>query len=249
MSGTVADTFEAYRVAVNKPFLDDPDGRAWQRTLGRLMDESFSRTYEARVARFPSECPADGLQYIGSERGIERCIGESETSYRYWLKHAWELWRIAGSATVHQINLGRMGCLSVEVRRRRDFSGVPASPYIYINRFARSVWAQFDVILERPMPWSVRLWGAPPPWGVGLWGSTMTVDQREQVRRLLRTFRSGHDTATYVWMNFGSGKLWGIGPWGLGVWGATGPVSGLIVGELHWAQRNLCPAVAVGFGV
>lgn len=239
----VATLFESFRVAANKPFCDDPAGRAWQRTLGRLMDDSFERVYAARLARFPSDVPTDGLQYIASERQVEQAIGESEANYRGVLKRAWELWRIAGSQDVHKFNLARMGCLSVTIKRRHDLSGVPAHPNPYINAFARDVWAQFDVILQQPMPWNLRVWGTDPPWGVGVWGPTnMTMAQTSQLRRLLRTFRAAHDTPMYVWMYFGGGRLWGIGFWGEGVWkGGSGPLIRFVVGETHWEQRGLVP--------
>lgn len=204
------------------------------------MDESFERVYEARLARFPTQSATDGLQYIGGERGVERAIGEAEADYREVLRTAWELWRIAGSADVHKYNLGRMGCLNVEVRRRRDLAGVPDGPCPYVTAFARDVWAQFDVILQRPMPWVLKAWGPTDAWGNGLWGVTATAAQRDQIIRLLRTFRAGHDTPTYVWMYFGSGKIWGLGPWGTGVWtGGSGPLLRLLVGEQHWTQRGL----------
>lgn len=235
----VTDLFEAFRVAANKPFLDDAVGRAWQRTLGRLMDESFARVYEARLARFPTDAPSDGLQYIAAERGVERAIGEAESDYREVLRRAWELWRIAGSQDVHKYNLGRMGCQNVIIVRRREFSGVAPGPTPYVTAFARDVWAQFDVILENPMPWRLRYWDPSDRWGTGVWGTTATSAQLAQVVRLLRTFRAGHDTPTYLWMHFGGGSLWGIGAWGPPrVWGGAGPVQRLVVGEPEWKLRG-----------
>ncbi len=242
MAYDIAQTFAAYRVALNKPFLGagraNSAGSRWQRALGQAQDETFNRFFQAREARFPSYCASDGLQYIAGERGVERCIGESEADYREVLRNAWNLWARAGTDAVHQFNLARMGCPNVEVVRRADFSDVALDPAPYVTAFARDVWAQFDVIIEKPMPWTLRAWGTGT-WGTGVWGSTITTDQIEQIRRLLRTFRAAHDTPTYIWLHFGSGRLWGIGRWGSGVWGGSGEAQRLLCGETHWAQRGL----------
>ncbi len=239
MALTVADTFSQLRTILNKPFLRNEPGVAWQATLGQLQDESFDRVVQANTQRMPSFASLDGLQYLASERELERAIGESENNYREVLRTAWNIWAIAGTAQSHISALGRMGCGSVTIKRRADFSFIAPDPNIYVTAFARDVWAQFDIILQKPMPWGIRVWGSPPVWGVGLWGSTMTSAQHDQLIRLLRQFRSGHDTPTYLWMHFGSGKLWGIGVWGVGVWGGTGPIQRLLVGEQQWYQRGL----------
>jgi hypothetical protein len=57
------------------------------------------------------------------------------------------------------------------------------------------------------------------------------------VRRFARTFRAGHDTPMWLWLNFGSGTMWGVGTWGQGVWGGSGPVTKILAGEPHWRQR------------
>ncbi len=122
--------------------------------------------------------------------------------------------------------------------RRADFSDVAPDPSPYVTAFARDVWAQFDVVIEKPMPWALRAWGSGT-WGTGVWGSTITTDQVEQMRRLLRTFRAAHDTPTYIWLHFGSGRLWGIGLWGSGVWGGSGDTQRLLCGGQSWFQRRL----------
>ena len=57
----------------------------------------------------------------------------------------------------------------------------------------------------------------------------------------LRTFRAAHDTPTYIWLHFGSGRLWGIGVWGSGGWGGSGETQRLLCGEVTWQQRGLVP--------
>ncbi len=237
LSVSINDTFESLRVATNKQFLNGKWGRAYQSTLGRLMDESLNRVVQARVARLPSFCPEDGLQYIASERQLERAIGETITDYREVLRTAWSIWATAGSAQAHVSSLGRMGFGSVQVKRRHDFNGVP-DEHPYVRAFARDVWAQFDVVCQKPMPWQMRYWGAGV-WGAGVWGFSAQVAQVDQMKRFLRLFRAGHDTPTYVYLNFGSGQLWGVGNWGKGLWGGNGVSTRLLVGEDHWLQRGL----------
>ncbi len=234
---SVNDTFEALRVSLNKQFLNGPWGRAWLSTLGRLMDESVNRLVQARVARLPSFCPEDGLQYIASERQLERAFGESIGDYREILRTAWSIWAMGGSTQAHINSLGRMGFGSVTIKRRHDFYGIP-DQIPYVRAFARDVWAQFDTICQKPMPWQIRLWGTGT-WGTGVWGLTAQTSEIDQFKRFLRLFRAGHDTPTYAYFNVGAGQLWGLGVWGTGVWGGTGNTVRLLVGEDHWSQRGL----------
>ncbi len=235
---SINETFEALRQSLNKQYLSGRWGRAWQSTLGRLLDESMNRVVQARVARLPSFCPIDGLQYIASERQLERAVGETISDYREVLRTAWSVWAVGGSAQAHVNSLGRMGFGSVVVKRRRDFYGVP-DEQPYVRAFARDVWAQFDVICSKPMPWQLRIWALSDTWGSGVWGLTAQTSEIEQMKRFLRLFRAGHDTPTYAYFNFGSGQLWGLGAWGLGVWGGAGNSVRLLVGEDHWTQRGL----------
>lgn len=232
----VADSFAAFRQVNKKWFGDDPKFKAFQGALGSLYDDCFERWVEAAQARLPSYCAADGLQFIGQERGLERGISESEDGYRGVLRAAWTAWAIAGSAAGHQYHLGRLGFEAVSVRRRREFAGLPPTGTPYLDAFQRDVWAQFDLILGRPMPWRARYWGSGT-WGSRVWGADATPQQVAQVRRFARTFRAGHDTPMWLWLNFGAGQLWGVGAWGSGVWGGSGSVVKMLVGEPHWQQR------------
>lgn len=249
MAVSVAETFAQLRLILNKPFLQDSVGRAWQGTLGAGQDRSYDRVSQARLQRMPTKCTSDGLQYLASERELEQAIGEPQDSYREVVRQAWTVWAIVGSAQGDINALNRMNCLNVRIRRRKDFAGVAPYGIPYIDAFARDVWAQFDTILEQPMGWSLRYWGSGT-WGTGVWGTTMTQAQLQQLRRLLRNFRSAHDTPMYVWMHFGGGSLWGLGAWDPArVWGGTGPVQRYVVGEIHWATRGLVPASVVGYDV
>jgi hypothetical protein len=109
---------------------------------------------------------------------------------------------------------------------------------LYVRTFARMVWSQFDVVVDRPHPWSAKLWGAGF-WGGSNWGSSATTDEVNLVKRLLRQFRAGHDTPTYVVVNLTDGALWGSTSWGATTWGASGDTAVWLVGEPHWESRGL----------
>ncbi len=236
----VTETFEAFRKAQNKPFLNDSAGIAWQATLGAGQDDSMERVVEAGNSRFPDDVATDGLQYIGSERQLERGFNETEASYRSVLRNAWSVWAEGGSQQSHIDWMARLGFGKVFVRRRREFSGLTPSGVPYIDTFTKDVWAQFDLIAQKPMPWRARYWGTGT-WGTGVWGISATSAEVAQVIRLARQFRAGHDTPMWLHLHFGSGSIWGIGVWGSGVWGGSGPVIRLLIGEPHWKNRGLIP--------
>ncbi len=235
----VADTFAQFRKTLNKGFLNDRAGIAWQTTLGGQMDASFNRIVEAVNSRFPSYCASDGLLFIGAERNLEQGFNESESDYRGILRSAWAVWAQAGTADSHSFNLGRLGFQKVIIKRRRDLSGLPpAGLGPYVDAFTRDVWAQFDIICQKPMPWSATYWGTGS-WGTGSWGTTATPAQLEQVKRFARTFRAAHDTPMWLHLQFGPGQIWGLGAWGTGVWAATPGLISILIGEPHWTQRGL----------
>lgn len=248
----MADNYVAFRIARNKVFVDLPLtlivegrvipqprwGKRWQVAMGELNNESINRLLQAKAARYPSFAPSDGLPYIGNERGIERLFNETEGEYRRVLQQAWLLWQKGGSNAGHQANLGDRAKFGViTIRRRKEFSP-GADPRPYVNAFVRDVWAQFDVFITRPQLWNLRRWG-DGRWGEQVWGFTATQAQLEQVKRLLRTFRAGHNTPTYLFIDWGQGQRWGLGVWGTGTWAGSGVLVKILVGEEHWAQRGL----------
>lgn len=255
MAGSITVTYKELRGQIlNKDFLRGKWGTSWQEVMGSAWDAELVRQVFARRSRWPDWCPSDGLQYIGGERGLERVLLmgagagiEDEGLYRGRLRTAWTIWQEAGSQQGDFDALRWTGLTSVSVHRRKDWSMPDDSPLIasaYVRAFQRSVWAQFDVLIDRPHPWQAIFWGSGFRWGDGTtWGSTASVAEIEQLRRLLRRFRSGHDTPTWIAVNLSSGgKVWGNFAWGDGsLWGAGLPTTTVkwLCGEQHWAPRGL----------
>lgn len=229
-----------------KPFFDGPDGRAWQRVFGQRMDTELARLYEAKRVRYPHYCPTDGLYFLAAERGLERInvaqLVETELAHRDRLHDAWGIWQRAGSQAAHVESFGWCGLLNVHVYRRHEWSWPQEAGGLYVQTFARSVWSQFDVLINRPHPWQGVHWGDGNNWGDGwTWGSTATVGEINLLRRLVRDRKAAHDTGTYLILNLNNGRVWGDWIWGDGgLWGGSGdPPLAIVIGEDHWTTRGL----------
>lgn len=232
---------------LQKPPTDGPNGRAWQQVCGGAMDTEFSKLFYAVACRFPTQTPTDALFYLAEERKIDRMriVGgagalEPETTFRLRLKHAWTVWGIAGSQQSVVDEFNWMGISTAQVLRRVDFSTPPPVGSVWVQAFAQQVWAQFDIMIRRPMPIGPLVWGAFY-WGTPTWGSTLTVAEIDQIRRTVRRYKSGHDTATYLYLAFTTGALWGTFVWGASgiTWGGDGEVVPIIIGEEDWVTRGI----------
>ncbi len=251
MSTTTALTYAELRsqVLIRSP-LDDEFGRAWQEAMGEVMDEQLVRTQWAARAGWPEWAPEDALLYIGEERLLEQVelmggagAREEVGLYRTRLREAWDIHALGGTQDIHEDSFGWTGLTNVQVFRRKEWSmpiednSVPD----YVKAFQRSVWSQFDVLIEHPHPWSGIYWGASGLlWGAFHWGSTATSAEIDQLRRLLWNFRAAHDTPMWIVVNLGHGKIWGGFHWGDGsMYSTATDVVRWLVGEPHWRQRGL----------
>lgn len=233
---------------LQKPCFSGPSGSAWQNTMGGAMDVQVNRLFYAVQCRYPEFAPLDSLYYIANERGLERVllIGtggtlEPEALHRLRLKHAWQIWAVSGSQQGHKDELGWMGLNAVQVLRRKEFSSPPLVGSAYVQAFAHQVWSQFDILVRKPMPITELLWGGGWTYGDGsTWGSSLSTVEIEQIRRVVREHKSAHDTATYLYLDFNGGAIFGAFRWGDGTtYGGTGSVTTLIIGEAEWARRGL----------
>lgn len=233
---------------LQKPCFSGPNGAAWQGVFGGAMDNQVNRLYYAVECRYPEVAPLDSLYYIANERGLERVlvIGtggtlEAESLHRLRLKHAWTIWSMSGSQQGHKDELGWMGLNAVQVLRRKEFSTPPPVGSAYVRAFAIQVWSQFDILVRKPMPITELLWGSGWTWGDGsTFGSSLVSAEIEQIRRVIRTHKSAHDTCTYLYLDFNGGPIFGTFLWGDGtVYGGQGAVTTLVIGEAQWTQRGL----------
>ena len=248
-SSTVVATFKDLRTNVlNKPPMARKYGNAWQSVMGNAMDTALDRISQARRARWPRNCPVDGLFYIGRERNLEwvTIVGtagatkEPEGDYRYDLVNAWQIWVAAGSRPAVEDALRKVGLVNISVYRRAEWTNPGHCYDHFVDSFQRNVWSQFDTLVETPHPWKAVKWG-DFNWGdAGVtWGSNATKADVEQVKRQIVRFKSAHETATWVYVNTTGGSLWGSFKWGDGTWGGTGQPLRWLVGEPHWARRGL----------
>lgn len=237
---------------LNKPCFAGPSGQAWQQIMGAAMDGEVDRLYAAVQSRFPNYAPSDALYYIANERGLERVLQigtsgtlEVEAVHRLRLQHVWMIWGTSGSQQQVVDEMGWMGLGSVKVLRRVDFSTPPPVGTPYVRAFAKLVWSQYDVLVNKPMPVAPLIWGSGWLYGQGsTWGSSLLLPEIQQMRRLVREHKSAHDTCTYAYFNFEGVALFGSFRWGDGTVYASGTgqgVTAIVIGEDHWALRGLGP--------
>lgn len=247
----MADTYAvACRTIYQKPWwVGDPSADIWQGVMGGALDTQLDQLNQARAVRYPTlpkiqdfpqyACPADALQYLSAERGLEQAPAEVELAWRERLRRAWQVWNRGGTAQAHVDSLGWCGLTNVTVWRRHEWSTPPDVGSAYVRAFANTAWSQVDVLVQQPHPWVQKLWGAHT-WGQYTWGSTMTAAEVGYIRRTLQQFRAGHDTVTYLYVSFTQEALWGpTSTWGSGTWGSGGQCMPVIVGEPAWAARSL----------
>ena len=126
----------------------------------------------------------------------------------------------------------------MSLHRRAEWSSPAPDPSAYVDAFARTVWAQFDMLISQPMPWTQNRWG-DWTWGDGrVWGLNATPGEVDLLKRLGRTFKGAHETLTYLYFNTSNARVWGAWRWGAGLWGGGGdPPVRVLVGETHWRSR------------
>lgn len=252
MANSVFTTYTALRSGpLNRSMFAGKWGVAWQKTFGAAWDAEITRQIWARRARFPEWAPSDALIYLGAESGLEQVLQmggggalEDEGLYRRRLRNRWYIWQRGGSQQIHVDAFGWTGLTNVSVFRRHDAAPADGDGVVsgYVKAFQRAVWSQFDVLIAQPHPWKGVYWGDGHVWG-GLdwtWGTTATVQEVEQLRRLVRRFKAGHDTCFWIILRlFGGATTWGSFTWGDGsVWG-SGQYVRWLVGEPHWSSRGL----------
>ena len=231
----------------------DPAAALFWGQQGAELDAQLDRMYQARAVAYPNyptdptqpqyRTPSDALTYLAAERNLEMVPTESEQAWRNRLQSAWSIWNEGGTQQVQLDQLGWYNLLAAGVYRRHELSTPPAVGSAYVQSFARLVWAQFDIIVQKAHPWQPVYWGSAS-WGDGTWGSagrywgsTMSDVQANYLRRQIRLFKAGHSTCTYLHVLLGTGHIWGLGAWGDGwVWGGTGYTLSVVVGEWWWQK-------------
>jgi hypothetical protein len=102
-------------------FLQGPVAQNFGRGQGYTKDIFVEVGIEGANCRFINVCPADALNYHGSERGLPKYVGDSSDTYRARLLSAWDLWIYAGTAYGLIANLNFAGFNYVEVHENWDW--------------------------------------------------------------------------------------------------------------------------------
>lgn len=125
--------YEVFRAEfLIKPFFAGPYGYGWQQTMGAAWDAEIVNLKAAAKVDMPMEAPADALDWIGLERGLERITptlnqgGESEQVYRTRLQQAWTEWSISGTVDGHRQWASWMN-LAAKVYRQHEWG--PGADY------------------------------------------------------------------------------------------------------------------------
>jgi hypothetical protein len=93
-------SYREYQVLTAPPWLQGPNGGAWQAELGGAKDEVLDRARLGVLARMPGkiareqtaanvEAPPDALDHIGADRGTPRAPAEADPTYATRLLAVW----------------------------------------------------------------------------------------------------------------------------------------------------------------
>lgn len=90
-------SYESYRQSRGPSWMKGEFGQAWSAAHGQLADALVALWKESAKSAFPDECPADALEYLGSEIQIPRSPADTDATYGEKLRRAWEVWPFAGT--------------------------------------------------------------------------------------------------------------------------------------------------------
>jgi hypothetical protein len=172
---------------------------------------------KAHMPRMTGYAPS-ALPYMGSERQLDRYALESDVQYAARLQTPHDTHRGQGGPRelINQLQLMatyRNAGAAVPVRAVSN-SGVWWSRASLTSEFVQThsspnnwVWDAFTtrwfrgwVIIDTSAgPWTVDIWGTPGTWGDGgTWGSDATVAEVAMVERIVRLWKSAHETVQII---------------------------------------------------
>lgn len=151
-------------------FLQDEVSRNWGAALGYSKDALVELAVLAVKCRFITECPADTLPYHGSERLLDRYLGDTDSTFRVRLKLAHESWEIGDcpSGLLSELALaGIRGAAICDNGQWADFT--PGHNPLTGVQYAlgEEYWRFWITIDDRAFHDFV----AAAPWGTGNWGA------------------------------------------------------------------------------
>lgn len=181
--------------------------------MGLFVDIFAEGATQAVRVRHLSQCPADALDHVATERGLERGPSEATADFRVRLRQAFEAYRYAGTekAIIDQIVA----------------AGLP-TPVVYedsdwvFDTLTGTNWWRFWVVFPAgSFPVSgAGAWGSGT-WGSGAWGGPLTFAEQELICRIISKWKPAHALLVNI-IVVESGNLWGDGHvWGTDPWGGV----------------------------
>ena len=170
----------------------------WQKlhsVLGMYFDVFAEATAQAIRVRFFSECPADALPHIGTERDLERGPGETTAQYRERLRLAFDAYAYAGSEKSIKDQLAVFGYTAVTVYESEDWYPGAAE------------WWRFWVVIDAPhdFPTPTNIWDTAI-WDGFTWDDAAT-DAAARICRVICKWKPAHAKNVAV-IVVHSGSLW-----------------------------------------
>lgn len=104
MAATFAELVQSFGVR----WLRKPRAASFVGALAAQQDEIAARLAGAVLVRLASRCPDDALDDLGRTFNLERAPGESNASFRAYLRGAWTIWASAGTEARLRAELRRI---------------------------------------------------------------------------------------------------------------------------------------------
>lgn len=169
----------------------------WERlhsVIGLFFDQFAEGAERALAARYIAGAPADALDYVARERGLERGLTETTASFRQRLREAFEAYQYAGTEKAIKDQLAPLGYTAVTVYEAEDW--YPGS----------SEWWRFWVVIDEPheFPLPSVVWDSFT-WDSFTWDGD--DDAVEAICRVIEKWKPAHaklEAAIVVH----SGSLW-----------------------------------------
>ena len=186
------------------PWLRRTWGKAFLQTFAYPLDALGDEHVAAVQAPWPWLAPSDALYYIGTERQLEKYPGEDEEIYRIRLWNAWDTWRLAGTeeGLLDQLYLATasIGLTDITIRYNRDWEPAPPDGNT-------DWWSRFWVVIGEPHPWEMAVWGEGS-WGDGrLWGASITIEQINLLKRVIKQWKASHSYCEAILIQFGEYEM------------------------------------------
>lgn len=168
--------------------------------------------------------PTSALPYVGSERQLDRYEDETDAQFAARCQTPHDTHRgqggprelinqlqtaatyLAGGAAVAVRAVSNSGVWWSRPSLTGEFTQTHSSPNNWVWDALTTRWWRGWVIIDSSAgPWAVDVWGTPGVWGDGgVWGCDATVAQVAMIERIVRTWKSAHESIQII-VSFGSG--------------------------------------------